>query len=93
MLGFALKHISVETVGLACSVHLVYLVYLVCLVFLLRYLMRSDAARLAGDPMHKLAVGRDQLIEAALAWQPTLSRLENAAGPRALYRIGGGPWP
>jgi hypothetical protein len=47
-----------------------------------------DAARLAHDPMHKLAVGRDPLSGAALASQPTLSRFENAMGPRALYRMG-----
>ena len=40
----------------------------------------TDAARLADDPMHKLAVGRDPLTRAALASQPTLSRFENAMG-------------
>jgi hypothetical protein len=48
----------------------------------------NDAARLADDPMHKLAVGRDPLTGAALASQPTLSRFENAVGPRTLYRMG-----
>jgi hypothetical protein len=48
----------------------------------------NDAARLADDPLHKLAVGRDPLTGAALASQPTLSRFENAMGPRALYRMG-----
>lgn len=48
----------------------------------------NDAARLAEDPMHKLAVGRDPLTGAALASQPTLSRFENAVGPRALYAMG-----
>jgi hypothetical protein len=48
----------------------------------------NDAARLADDPLHKLAVGRDPVTGAALASQPTLSRLENAASPRALYRMG-----
>jgi len=48
----------------------------------------NDAARLAHDPMHKLAVGRDPMTGAALASQPTLSRWENAVGPRALYRMG-----
>lgn len=48
----------------------------------------NDAARLAHDPMHKLAVGRDPLTGAPLASQPTLSRFENAAGPRVLYRMG-----
>jgi hypothetical protein len=46
----------------------------------------NDAARLADDPVHKLAVGRDPVTGAALASQPTLSRFENAMAPRALYR-------
>src|ERR1700682_1162079 len=48
----------------------------------------NDAARLADDPLHKLAVGRDPVPGDALASQPTLSRFENAASPRALYRMG-----
>ncbi|MDF0665063.1 MAG: transposase [Nitrospira sp.] len=48
----------------------------------------NDAARLADDPMHKLAVGRDPLTGTALASQPTLSRFENAVGPRALVQMG-----
>lgn len=48
----------------------------------------NDAARVAEDPLHKLAVGRDPITGAALASQPTLSRLENAGGPRTLYRLG-----
>ncbi|MDF0676327.1 MAG: transposase [Nitrospira sp.] len=48
----------------------------------------NDAARLADDPLHKLAVGRDPVTGPALASQPTLSRFENAVGPRALYRMG-----
>lgn len=48
----------------------------------------NDAARLADDPMHKLLVGRDPLEGEALASQPTLSRFENAAGPKLLYRMG-----
>lgn len=48
----------------------------------------NDAARLADDPLHKLAVGRDPLTGAALASQPTLSRFENAVEPRVLYRMG-----
>lgn len=48
----------------------------------------NDAARLADDPMHKLAVGRDPLTGAALASQPTLSRFENAVGPRVLVQMG-----
>ena len=46
----------------------------------------NDAARLADDPLHKLAVGRDPVTGAALASQPTLSRFEHAMSPRALYR-------
>ena len=48
----------------------------------------TDAARLAHDPMHKLAVGRDPLTGAPLASQPTRSRFENAVGPRVLHRMG-----
>ena len=48
----------------------------------------NDAARLADDPLHKLTVGRDPVTGDALASQPTLSRFENAASPRALYRMG-----
>lgn len=48
----------------------------------------NDAARLTDDPLHKLAVGRDPLTGAALASQPTLSRFENAVGPRVLYWMG-----
>ena len=48
----------------------------------------NDAARLADDPIQKLLVGRDALAGEALASQPTLSRFENAAGPKVLYRMG-----
>jgi len=48
----------------------------------------NDAARLAHDPMHQLAGGRDPLTDAPLASQPTRSRFENAASPRVLPRIG-----
>lgn len=48
----------------------------------------NDAARLSDDPIHKLLLGRDALEGAALASQPTLSRFENAAGPKVLYRMG-----
>ena len=48
----------------------------------------NDTARLAGDPMHKMLVGRDPVAGRDLASQPTLSRFENAAGPQALYRMG-----
>jgi hypothetical protein len=46
----------------------------------------NDAARLADDPLHKLAVGRDPVTGAPVASQPTLSRLEHAMSPRMLYR-------
>src|SRR3989441_7255876 len=42
----------------------------------------NDAARLADDAIHKLLVERDPIAGAALASQPTLSRFENAVGPR-----------
>jgi hypothetical protein len=48
----------------------------------------NDAARLSGDPVHKLLVGRDPIDGDALASQPTLSRFENSVGRRELYRIG-----
>lgn len=48
----------------------------------------NDAARLADDPLHKLAVGRDPMTGAALASQPTLSRFENAVSPWTLARMG-----
>lgn len=48
----------------------------------------NDATRLADDPLHKLAVGRDPVTGAALASQPTLSRFEHAVGMRTLARMG-----
>jgi hypothetical protein len=48
----------------------------------------NDAARLAGDPIHKLLLERDPLDGAALGSQPTLSRFENAVGRVDLYRLG-----
>jgi hypothetical protein len=48
----------------------------------------NDAAQVAQDPMHKLLTGRDPEVDASLASQPTLSRFENAVGPRDLYRMG-----
>lgn len=47
----------------------------------------NDAARVGSDPIHKLIVGRDPIDGDALASQPTLSRFENAVGPRTLYRM------
>jgi hypothetical protein len=46
----------------------------------------NDADSLRHDPMFKLANGRLP-DEAALCSQPTLSRLENTPGPRALIRM------
>jgi len=48
----------------------------------------NDAARLAGDPIHKMLIGRDPVNGLDLASQPTLSRFENAIGPKELYRLG-----
>ena len=48
----------------------------------------NDAARLSGDPVHKLLVGRDPIDGDDLASQPTLSRFENSVGRRELFRIG-----
>ena len=47
----------------------------------------NDAARLAGDPIHKLLLGRDAITGAALASQPTLSRFENGVTRGELLRI------
>jgi hypothetical protein len=48
----------------------------------------NDAARLADDPIQKALLGRDPIDGDALASQSTLSRFENAVGPRDLYRFG-----
>ena len=48
----------------------------------------NDAARLADDPIHKALLGRDPIDGNALASQATLSRFENAVGPKDLYRFG-----
>ncbi len=48
----------------------------------------NDAGRLSQDPIQKLLLGRDPVSGQGLASQPTLSRLENALGPKALYRMG-----
>lgn len=48
----------------------------------------NDAARLSEDPVHKLLVDRDPREGAALASQSTLSRFENALGPKSLMRMG-----
>ena len=48
----------------------------------------NDADRLAADPIQKLLLDRHPIVGQTLASQPTLSRFENAVGPRALYRMG-----
>src|SRR3990172_6119324 len=52
------------------------------------YADANDAARLANDPVYKLLLDRDPVDGAALASQPTLSRFENAVGPRDVARLG-----
>jgi hypothetical protein len=49
---------------------------------------QDDADSLRMDPLLKWACGRLPESGADLASQPTLSRLENAVGPRACYRLG-----
>jgi hypothetical protein len=53
----------------------------------------NDARELSGDPLHKLAVGRDPVHGEPLASQPTLSRFENAAGRADLFRMAEALWP
>ena len=48
----------------------------------------NDAARLAEDPIHTRLLDRDPIAGPALASQPTLSRFENAVGPRELIAMG-----
>jgi hypothetical protein len=48
----------------------------------------NDADRLADDPIHKLLLDRDPIDGARLGSQPTISRFEQAASPRSLYRLG-----
>ena len=47
----------------------------------------NDADGLADDPIQKLLLGRDPASGPRLASQPTLSRFENRATPRWLYRL------
>ena len=49
---------------------------------------QDDADALRTDPLLKWACGRLPESGADLASQPTLSRLENAVGPAACYRLG-----
>ena len=48
---------------------------------------QNDAATLRHDPLLKHVCGRLPLTGPDLASQPTLSRLENAVGPRACHRL------
>ena len=52
------------------------------------YADANASARLAADPMHKMLLDRDPLTGLDMASQPTLSRFENAIGPRQLYSMG-----
>ena len=52
------------------------------------YADANDSARLAADPMHKMLLDRDPVAGLDMASQPTLSRFENAVGPRQLYTMG-----
>jgi Transposase DDE domain group 1 len=51
------------------------------------YADQNDAATLRHDPLLKLVCGRLPETGAALASQPTLSRLDNAMDRRACYRL------
>lgn len=48
----------------------------------------NDAARLSGDPVHRLLSCGETSAEAMLASQPTLSRFENALDRASLYQMG-----
>jgi hypothetical protein len=48
----------------------------------------NDAARLAGDPVFKMLLGRDPIAGDRLASQPTLSRFENEVSGKDLVRMG-----
>lgn len=52
------------------------------------YADANDADGLAADPVQKLLLDRDPIDGRRLASQPTISRFENALGPRTLYRLG-----
>jgi hypothetical protein len=47
----------------------------------------NDADTLRHDPVLKASCGRDPVQDPDLASQPTLSRFENALGPKACYRL------
>lgn len=48
----------------------------------------NDASTLRRDPVLKACCDRDPVEDADLASQPTLSRLENTAGPKSCYLLG-----
>src|SRR6058998_2514247 len=48
----------------------------------------NDAGRLADDPVQKLLLDRDPIDGAPLGSQPTLSRFENAASSKDLFKMG-----
>ena len=52
------------------------------------YADANDSVRLAADPMHKMLLDRDPVTGLDMASQATLSRFENAVGPRPLYSMG-----
>jgi hypothetical protein len=47
----------------------------------------NDSDGLAEDPIHKLLLDRDPIDGGRLASQPTISRFEQAAAPRPLFRM------
>jgi len=47
----------------------------------------NDSARLSSDPIHKMLLDRDPVTGRDLASQSTLSRFENAIGPKELYSM------
>jgi hypothetical protein len=52
------------------------------------YADANDSARLAAIQTHKMLLDRDPIAGLDMPSQPTLSRFENANGPRPLYPMG-----
>ena len=48
----------------------------------------NDSDRLAEDPVHKMLLDRDPVEGEGLASQPTISRFENSASAKNLFRMG-----
>lgn len=48
----------------------------------------NDSDRLAADPVHKMLLDRDPVEGEGLASQPTISRFENSASAKNLFRVG-----